>query len=116
MSDIDKEKQELKVVSDFIRDLTEVIPNLVKGVISGLFSEQAGADIGKAVGGFYKSLIEAGVPQDKALAMTHEYLGTLTKWSDILKSLQDAKLGPHAEVKAKRGSEEAEGEAEETEE
>jgi len=116
MSEIDKQKQELKVVSDFIRDLTDVIPNLVRGVISGLFSEQAGADIGKAVGGFYKSLIEAGVPQDKALAMTHEYLGTLTKWSDIVKSLQGTKFGPHGKPEIKRESEEAEGEAGETEE
>ena len=33
-----------------------------------------------------------GIPEDQALAMTREYLGTLTKWSESLKGM---KIGQH---------------------
>lgn len=84
----EKEKQELKMVSEFIGNLANVIPSIVKGVIQGLFSEETGISMGKAVGNFYKGLRDAGIPEDKAVAMADSYLGTLTKWSEALKELQ----------------------------
>ena len=94
---IEKDKKELKMVSDFIADLADLVPQMVKGVLEGLFSEETGISLGKGVGGFYKELIDAGVPPEKALAMTNEYLGTLTRWPEALKSLEGMKgihIGP----------------------
>lgn len=41
--------------------------------------EEIGTEIGKTLGNFYKKLINSGVSKDEALAMTKEYLSTLTK-------------------------------------
>ena len=95
--DIEREKEELKMVSEFVGNLANVIPNIVKGVLEGLFSEETGGEMGKAVGAFYKGLTDAGVPEAKAVEMAGEYLGTLTKWPEILKRLEGIKgvrIGP----------------------
>jgi hypothetical protein len=44
--------------------------------------------MGKAVAAFYKNLKDGGVPDEEALAMTKDYLGTLTKWSEALKGMR----------------------------
>ena len=88
---VDKDKEELKMVSDFIADLADVVPRVVKGILEGLFSEETGISLGKGVGGFYKGLVDAGVPPENALAMANEYLGALTRWPEVLKSLEGMK-------------------------
>ena len=48
--------------------------------------------MGKSVATFYKTLKEGGIPDEQAMAMTREYLGTLTRWSESLKGM---KFGQH---------------------
>jgi hypothetical protein len=48
--------------------------------------------MGKSVATFYKTLKEGGIPEELALSMTKDYLGTLTRWSESLKGM---KFGHH---------------------
>lgn len=74
-------------ISALLAAVSKEIPGLVKGILDAFFSPQAAADLGKAVAAFYKNLREGGIPEDQALAMTKDYLGTLTKWSEALKGM-----------------------------
>jgi hypothetical protein len=79
-------------IAGILAAVSKEIPGLVKGILDALFSPQAAADMGKAVATFYKSLKDGGIPEEQALSMTKDYLGTLTKWSETLKGM---KVGSH---------------------
>ncbi len=79
-------------ISGILAAVSKELPGLVKGILDALFSPQAAADMGKAVATFYKNLKEGGIPEEQALSMTKDYLGTLTRWSETLKGM---KLGTH---------------------
>ena len=74
-------------ISAILAVVSKEIPGLVKGLLDTFFSPQAAADTGKAVATFYNSLKEGGIPEEQALAMTKDYLGTLTKWSEAMKGI-----------------------------
>lgn len=75
-------------ISAILAAVSKEIPGLVKGILDTFFSPEAAADVGKAVATFYKNLKEGGIPEEQALAMTKDYLGTLTKWSEALKGMK----------------------------
>jgi hypothetical protein len=79
-------------ISGILAAVSKELPGLVKGIVDSFFSPEAAADMGKSVATFYKTLKEGGIPEDQALAMTREYLGTLTKWSEGLRGM---KIGQH---------------------
>jgi hypothetical protein len=79
-------------IAGILATVSKEIPSLVKGILDALFNPQAAADMGKAVATFYKSLKDGGIPEEQALSMTKDYLGTLTKWSETLKGM---KVGSH---------------------
>jgi hypothetical protein len=79
-------------ISGILAAVSKELPGLVKGILNSFFSPEAAADMGKSVATFYKTLKEGGIPEDQALAMTKDYLGTLTKWSETLKGM---KIGRH---------------------
>jgi hypothetical protein len=83
-------------IQGILAAISKEMPGLVKGMIDAFFSPEAAADIGKAVAAFYKNLKEGGIPDEQALAMTKDYLGTLTKWSEALKGLRpEIRAGGH---------------------
>ena len=79
-------------ISGILAAVSKELPGLVKGILDAFFSPQAAADMGKAVATFYKNLTEGAIQEERALAMTKDYLGTLTRWSETLKGM---KLGKH---------------------
>jgi hypothetical protein len=79
-------------ISGILAAVSKELPGLVKGILDSFFSPEAAADMGKSVATFYKTLKEGGIPDEQALSMTREYLGTLTKWSESLKGM---KIGQH---------------------
>jgi hypothetical protein len=81
----DYESHDAREVAEIFDVLSNVLPNMIKGILDTLFSPEAAANMGKAVAEFRKNLIEGGVPEDEATAMTRDYLGTLTKLSDVMK-------------------------------
>jgi len=57
--------------------VTEKVPALLTSLRSTLYSPQAGEEIGRGVGAFYKELVASGVPENDAIQMTRSYLSTL---------------------------------------
>ncbi len=53
------------------------VPQLLTSLRSTLYSPEAGEEIGRGVGAFYQQLVSAGIPEQEALRMAREYLGTL---------------------------------------
>ncbi|MCW4015368.1 MAG: hypothetical protein NWF06_03280 [Candidatus Bathyarchaeota archaeon] len=79
-------------ISGLLAAVSKELPGLVRGILDAFFSPQAAEDMGKSVATFYKTLKEGGIPEEQALLMTKDYLGTLTKWSETLKGM---KIGHH---------------------
>jgi hypothetical protein len=79
-------------ISGILAAVSKELPGLVKGILNALFSPEAAADMGNSVATFYKTLKEGGIPEEQALSMTKDYLGTLTKWSETLKGMR---IGQH---------------------
>ena len=87
MNERDHEIPKPEEISAILASVSKEIPGLIKGILDAFFSPQAAADIGKAVAAFYKNLKEGGIPEEQALVMTKDYLGTLTKWSEAVKGM-----------------------------
>lgn len=63
--------------------VTTKVPALLTSLRSTLYSPQAGEEIGRGVGALYKELVAAGIPEQEALRMAREYLGSL---QEVLRS------------------------------
>jgi len=83
--------EEMRGIMEAISDFLPKVSELIKGIISSIFSEESGRDIGKGIAAFYKSLKEGGIPDDIALKMTEDYLHTLTRWSEAFKEIRVGK-------------------------
>jgi len=84
MEDAEEVKAILGVVS-------KEIPALIKGIVSSVFSEEAGRDMGKAAGAFYKELKESGMPDEIAVKMTENYISVFTSLGDIMTKFSKGK-------------------------
>lgn len=73
---MDKDMEEL---SELLDTVTAKVPKLIKDLVGSLYSPEAGANMGKAVGAYYKNLVEAGLPQDVAVEMAKDYALSVTK-------------------------------------
>jgi hypothetical protein len=76
---------EAQEVAEIFETLATRIPEMINGILGSLFSPESAKNMGKAVGEFRASLIEAGIPEEEAMQMTREYLGTLTNFSGMIK-------------------------------
>jgi len=85
MEDAEEVKAILEVVS-------KEVPTLIKGIIGSVFSEEAGRDMGKAAGAFYKELKESGMPDEIAVRMTENYISVFTSLGDIMKKFEIGKI------------------------
>jgi len=79
------EMPEAEEVKEILGVVSTEIPPLIKGIISSVFSEEAGKSMGRAAAAFYKELKEGGMPEDVAVKMTENYMGVFTSLGDILK-------------------------------
>jgi hypothetical protein len=74
MSNKDIPVQEIGELFDTI---IEKLPRVFNALRESIYSAEAGKDMGDAVGSFYKGLVDKGVPENKAMELTMEYLETL---------------------------------------
>ena len=79
------EMSEAEEVKEILGVVSTEIPALIKGIISSVFSEEAGKSMGRAAASFYNELKESGMPEDVAVKMTENYIGVFTSLGDILK-------------------------------
>lgn len=83
--------QEAEEVKEILGVVSTQIPALIRGVVGAVFSEEAGKDMGRAAGAFYKELRESGMPEDVAVKMTQNYIGVFTSLGDMLKEAVSGK-------------------------
>ncbi len=69
-------------ISDLLEAVSKKVPDLISSLLRTVYSQEAGTEMGKAVGGLYKELIAADIPQDVALKMATDYMISL---KDVLR-------------------------------
>ena len=73
-------------VKEILTVVSEKVPALIKGLMSSVFSADSAKDMGKAAATYYSELKAGGIPDDVAVQMTKEYIGTFSKISDFIKT------------------------------
>ncbi|MFW9907871.1 MAG: hypothetical protein ACFFEF_04790 [Candidatus Thorarchaeota archaeon] len=66
-----------KTLPELFNTLNEAIPKMISGIIGSVYSPEAAANMGAAVGKFYSQLVAEGIPEDVALEMTKKFVGAL---------------------------------------
>jgi hypothetical protein len=64
-------------IGELLDEVTDKVPKLISGLLSTLYSAEAGKNMGQAVGNLYKELVEQGIPKEDALAMAKDYMLSL---------------------------------------
>jgi hypothetical protein len=77
-----------EALREILQIVSEKVPDLLNQLRATLFSPQAGEDLGKAVGAFYKELLASGIPEEDALQMAKGYMSSLQGIVQTLKSSQ----------------------------
>ena len=50
------------------------LPQMITNILKTVYSEEAGRNVGRAVGTLYKELVASGIPTDMALKMATDYM------------------------------------------
>jgi len=86
---VDEEKKREKHGSEELKEVLSVVsaevPGMIKSILSSVFSEEAGKNMGKAAAAYYKELKDGGLPEQVAVKMTEEYMKTFTSIGEMLK-------------------------------
>jgi hypothetical protein len=82
-------------IKEILGVVSSEIPALIKSILSSVFSEEAGRNMGKAAAAYYKELKDGGLPEPVAVKMTQDYMRTFTSLGDMLRSAGKGGWGPH---------------------
>jgi len=93
----DQKEDDIGELREVLSVVSQQVPGLIKGIIASVFSEQAGADMGKAVGAFYKGLKDAGIPDETAVKMAENYISTFTSLGEVMKMAVSGQKGKEGE-------------------
>jgi ribosomal protein L21E len=88
-------KVEAENVKEILSVVSSEIPAMIKSILSSVFSEEAGRNMGKAAAAYYKELKDGGLPEPVAVKMTEEYMRTFTSLGDMLRSAGKGGWGHH---------------------
>jgi hypothetical protein len=86
----DEDVEELRQVLGTVSDM---VPNLIKGIIGSVFSAEAGKSMGAAVASFYKELKDSGLPDEVAVKMTEDYAKSFTDMGKLIREAMSQKGG-----------------------
>ena len=84
--------EDAEEVKEILSVVSTEIPTLIKNILSSVFSEEAGRNMGKAAAAFYKELKDSGIPNETAIRMTEDYTKTFTGFGDLLKQSMRARV------------------------
>jgi len=87
------EKMEPENIKEILSVVSSEIPAMIKSILSSVFSEEAGKNMGKAAAAYYKELKDGGLPEQVAVKMTEEYMRTFTSLGDMLRSAGKGRWG-----------------------
>jgi len=108
-------------IKEILGVVSSEVPGLLKSILSTVFSEDAGRNMGKAAAAYYKELKDGGLPEQVAVKMTEEYMRTFTSLGKMLGSAtrggwshdEDDELGRRIKEKIKKKIDEEEDEEDE---
>ena len=84
-----EERKERKMDPENMKELLSVVstevPAMIKSIVSTVFSEEAGRNMGKAAAAYYKELKAGGLPEDVAVKLTQEYMQTFTSLGAMMR-------------------------------
>ena len=80
-------------IKEILGVVSSEVPALIKSVLSSVFSEEAGRNMGKAAAAYYKELKNGGLPDQVAVKLTEEYMRTFTSLGDMLRSAGRGRWG-----------------------
>lgn len=89
---VKRRKDDAEEVKEILSVVSTEVPALIRNILASVFSEEAGTNMGKAAGAYYKELKDSGMPDDVALKMTQEYMATFTNLGDLLKQTASGNL------------------------
>jgi hypothetical protein len=89
-------------VKEILGVVSSEIPAMIKSILSSVFSEEAGRNMGKAAAAYYKELKDGGLPEQIAVKMTEEYMRTFTSLGEMLRSAGKGGWGSHREDEISR--------------
>lgn len=72
----------VKEIGELLDEVSAKIPKLLEGINQIVYAPEAGAKAGKAVGSFYKELMDAGLPEDVAVRLAEKFMFSL---NDVMK-------------------------------
>jgi len=72
-------------MKELLRAVSTELPAMIKSIVSTVFSEEAGRNMGKAAAAYYKELKAGGLPEEVALKLTQEYMQTFTNIGSMLR-------------------------------
>jgi hypothetical protein len=75
----------IEQISQLLETVADKLPRLAHELMQALYSEEAGRQMGRAVGHMYKELTEAGIPKEDALRMACDYMDTLKSIAKVLR-------------------------------
>jgi len=85
-----EERKDKQMDPENIKEILSVvsteIPAMIKSILTSVFSEEAGRNMGKAAAAYYKELKGGGLPDQVAVKLTEEYMRTFTSIGDMLKN------------------------------
>jgi hypothetical protein len=87
------EKMEPENIKEILGVVSSEIPAMIRSILSSVFSEEAGKNMGKAAAAYYKELKYGGLPEEVAVKMTEEYMRTFTSLGDMLRSAGKGRWG-----------------------
>jgi hypothetical protein len=80
-------EMEAEHVKEILGVVSTEIPAMIKSILSSVFSEEAGRNMGKAAAAYYKELKNGGLPEQVAVKMTEDYMRTFTSLGDMLRGV-----------------------------
>ena len=80
-------------IKEILGVVSSEIPAMIKSILSSVFSEEAGKNMGKAAAAYYKELKDGGLPETVAVKMTEEYMRTFTSLGEMLRSVGMGRQG-----------------------
>jgi len=76
-----------QTIKEILGVVSTEIPSMIKSILSSVFSEEAGRNMGKAAAAYYGELKKGGLPEEVAVKLTEEYMRTFTSLGDMLKNM-----------------------------
>ena len=73
-------------VMEILGIVSSELPAMIKSILSAVFSEETGRNMGKAAVAYYKELKDGGLPEQLVMKMTEEYARTFTSLGYMFRS------------------------------